>query len=369
MHFKVKKVISILCAASCLASLSGCFLRPVSKNYTYDQVSEELRKEITVKGWDGQVPEGMEVRYVLTRELTKDSSGTVIDYRYEYDSAGRLAAETSVKEKYSIRTAYTYNDDGTLAGKEQRTTGKITGYHIPDHKVEFEYNGEGQLVSYTRIRYDDDTHEETARDVTLYEYENGHLVRAGDATYDYNDDAAPYYEFCAVVNEPDSSADITIRKCFYDEEGLLISEEYGERTRSYEYENGVLTGITVTDKWGYCSYCDAEGNMITETDKDGNLIQRDERNANGDRTCHEEWKNGKHRLKDTYTYVYDDKGNRLSVETEYWSVKDDGTESNFRSVDTYEYDEHGLLTAEVVEVSDRFSRMIVYSYEAILVTA
>ena len=369
MHFKVKKVISILCAASCLASLSGCFLLPVSKNYTYAQVSEELRKEITVNDWDGQVPEGMEVRYVLTRELSKDSSGMVIDHRYDYDNEGRRIAETDVKKNYSIRMSYAYNDDGTLARKEHRTTGKITGYHINDYKVDFEYNDKGQITSYTRIWYADDTLDETSRDVNVYEYENGHLVRAGDSTYDYNDDAAPYYEYIAVVNEPDSSADVTVRKCFYDEEGLLISEEYGERTRSYEYENGVLTGITVTDKWGYCSYCDAEGNMITETDKDGNLIQRDERNANGDRTCHEEWRNGKPRSKDTYTYVYDDKGNRLSVETEYWSVKDDGTESSFRSFHTYEYDEHGLLTAEVVEVSGKFSRMVVYSYEAILVPA
>lgn len=369
MRFKVKKVGSILCTAGCLVSLSGCFLLPVSKNYSYAQVSEELRKEITVKDWDGQVPEGMEVRYVMTRELSKDSSGMVIDHRYDYDNEGRRIAETDIKKNYSIRMSYTYNDDGTLAGKEHRTTGKITGYHIKDYKVDFEYNDKGQITSYTRIWYEDETHEEISRDDNVYEYENGHLVRAGDATYDYNYDSAPYYEYIAVVNEPDSSADVTVRKCFYDEDGLLISEEYGERTRSYEYENGVLTGITVTDKWGYCSEYDAEDNLLTETDIDGNLIIRNTRNGKGDRTCYEEWRDGKPRCKNTYTYVYDDKGNKLSEETEYWSVDGDGKESSFKSIDTYEYDEHGLLTAEYVMIEGRFSRMKVYSYEAILVPA
>ena len=366
MWFNVKKVGSILCAAGCLVSLSGCFLIPGLKTYTYDQVSEELRKEITVKDWNGQVPEGMEVRYVMSRELSKNDSGTVIDYRYEYDDKGRQIASTSVKENYSVRSSSTYNDDGTLAGKESRTTGKVIGYHPGDYKDIFEYNGEGQVVSYTQIIYSDE-HEEVRRNVTVYEYENGHLVRAGEGSYDYNDETAPYYEYCAIVIDSDSSAYVSIRKRFYNEDRLLISEEYNEKTYEYEYENGVLTGKTVTDKWGHLTNCDAEGNVITEYDTDGSLRVRYTRDGRGDTTCYEEWKNGKPRVKNVYTYVYDDKGNRLSQETEYWSVKDDGEEHSFKSVTTYEYDEHGLLTAEFVMIDGRFSRMTVYSYEAILV--
>lgn len=370
MRFKVKKVGSILCTASCLVSLSGCFLIPGTKYLTYDQVSEELRKEITVKDWDGSIPEGMEVRYVVSRELSKNDSGTVIDYRYEYDDKGRQTAVISVDEKYSVRESLTYNDDGTIAVKEHKTTGKITGYHIHDFMVDFDYNDKGKLISCARTTFSDEG-EVDDTSVDEYEYENGHLVRAGNATYDYNDDTAPYYEYCADVSDSFSSGDVKIVKRFYDENRLLITEEYisSEITYNYVYENGVLTGITKTDKWGYCSEYDAEDNLLTETDIDGNLIIRNTRNGKGDRTCYEEWRDGKPRCKNTYTYVYDEKGNKLSEETEFWSVDGDGKESSFKSIDTYEYDEHGLLTAEYVMIEGRFSRMKVYSYEAILVPA
>ena len=368
MRFKAQKIGSILCAASCLISLSGCFLIPGMKTYTYDQVSEELRKEISVTDWDGPVPDGMEVRYVMTRKVWKNDSGTSSDLRYEYDEKGRQTAEISVKEKNSTRASLVYNDDGTLARKEYKTTGKISGYHIQDFEVTYEYNDNAQLVSYKRVSFSDEG-EESRKEVTQFEYENGHLVSDGARTYDYNDDAAPYYEYVALVNDSHSSADVSIKKYFYDENRVLISQknESSETIVNYEYENGVLTGSTATDKWGYCTYYDADDNRLYETDSDGNLIFRYTYNEHGDQASYEEWKDGKPRSKNTSSYVYDENGNMVSLEKEFWSVDSEGKESSFKSKDTYEYDEHGLLIAEYTMIDGRFSRMEVYSYEAILV--
>ena len=368
MRFKIRKTVSILCAAGCLASLSGCFLLPVNKKYTYDQVSEELRKTITISDWDGPVPDGMEVSYVMTRKVYKDNSGTGSDLRYEYDGKGRQTAEISVEEKYSTRASLVYNDDGTLARKEYKTTGKVFGYHIQDYEVTYEYNDNAQLVSYTRVSFSDEG-EESRKTVYKYEYENGHLVSDGDRTYDYNDEAAPYYEYVVLVNDSSSSGDIQIVKYFYDENRILIAEEYNETITNYEYENGVLTGKTATDKWGYCTRTDAEDRVLSCTDADGNLIWRYTYNEHGDQTSYEAWKDGKPSAKNTSSYVYDENGNRVSLEKEFWSVDNDGKESSFKSKDTYEYDEHGLLICEVTEIDGRFTRMEVYSYEAILIPA
>ena len=366
MRFKAQKIVSILCAASCLVSLSGCFRIPGHKTYTYEQISEKLRKEISVKEWEGAVPDGMEVRYVMTRKVWKNDEGTSSDLRYEYDEKGRQTAQISVEEKYSTRASLVYNDDGTLARKEYKTTGKIYGYHVQDYEVTFEYNDNAQLVSCTRVSFSDEG-EESRKTVDKYEYENGHLVSDGDRTYDYNDEAAPYYEYVALVRDDHFSGDVKVVKQFYDENRTLIAEEHDETITEYEYENGVLTGKTSTDKWGSCSRTDAEGKFLTRTDADGTPIWRYTYNEHGDQASYEEWKDGKPRSKNTSSYVYDDNGNKVSLEKEYWSVDTDGKERSFKSKDTYEYDEHGLLICEITEINGRFSRMEVYSYEAILV--
>lgn len=368
MRYKITKIGSILCAASFLVSLSGCLFFPGYKKYTYNQVSEELRKTITVTDWDGPVPDGMEVRYVMTRKVWKDDEGNSSDLRYEYDEKGRQTAEISVEDNHSTRASLVYNDDGTLARKEYKTTGKIYGYHIQDFEVTYEYNDNAQLVSYKRVSFSDEG-EESRKEITQYEYENGHLVSDGNRTYDYNDDAAPFYEYVVNVSDSHSSADVSIKKCFYDENRVLISEknESSETIVNYEYENGVLTGSTATDKWGYCTHYDADGNRLYETDSDGNYIFRYTYNEHGDQLSYEEWKDGKPRSKNTSSYVYDENGNRVSLEKEFWSVDSDGKERSFKSKDTYEYDEHGLLISEVSEIDGRFNRMEVYSYEAILV--
>ena len=368
MRYKARKVGSILCAASCLISLSGCLSLPKTKTYTYDEISEELRKDISVTDWDGPVPDGMEARYVMTRKVYKDDSGNGHDIRYEYDDKGRQIAEISVEEKSSTRSSLVYNDDGMPARKDYKTTGKVTGYHINDYEVTYEYNDNAQLVSCTRVSYNDEG-EERQRDDTVYEYENGHLVRAGENTYDYNDDAAPYYEYVALVNDSHFSGDVKIVKRFYDENGLLISEEYDQTVTDFEYENGVLTGKKETNRKGICTRMDADGRYLSNTDPDGILNWRYKYNEYGDQVCYEEWKNGKARVRNDSSYVYDENGNRLSLEKKFWSVKEDGTESSFKSTETYEYDEHGLLLCAVTEIDGRFTRMEVYSYGAVLIPA
>lgn len=362
------KAVSVICAASCLLSMTGCFLisgksGKNSKN-SYENVSEELNKCIEVKDWDGQVPDGMEVKYVMTRKVYKDYQGTTSDYTFEHDSAGRETAMRSDNDKVPSRVLRTFNDDGTVASKEKVTEGKIYGYHTPDFKATFEYNDNGQIVSFS---YRDENDEET--ETTKYEYENGHLIRGEGKDYTYNDTELPYYDYVAEVSEEYEGRHVRILKYYYDENWVMTSKDTGESTVTYEYENGVIAGSTSVDQWGYVSVYDAEGNLLTKHDKDGNLLIKNTYNEHGHCISQEEWRDGKQTSRNTATCEYDKNGNRTVMKKDFWSVNSDGEERSFSASYTYQYDEHGLLLSEVSEISGRFDCMTVYSYEAILVPA
>ena len=247
------------------------------------------------------------------------------------------------------------------------TTGEIRGYRTPDFKAEFKYNGDGQLVSYSETMVLNDGSEETSTEE--YEYENGHLIRGEGKDFQYNDKELPYYDYVAEVYEDYEGRDVRIVKYFYDENWVKISRETDESTVTYEYENGVLTGSSSVDQWGYVSVYDAEDHLLTTHDKDGNLITHNEYNEHGDNIFHEDWRDGKCNSRHTTTYKYDDRGNLIELNRDFWSVNRDGEENAFSSRDTYEYDEHGILITEVTWISGSFSNMTVYSYEAILVPA
>lgn len=367
MRTRLINSISILCAASCLLSLPGCFLKRITKTYTYEEASEELLKCLEVKDWDGEVPDGMEVKYVMTRKVYMDYEGHLYDYRYENDSEGRETAQISDKDKATIRVSRTFNDDGTIASKEKVTTGEIRGYRTPDFKTEFEYNGDGQLVSYSETMVLNDGSEETSTEE--YEYENGHLIRGEGKDFQYNDKELPYYDYVAEVYEDYEGRDVRIVKYYYDENWVRTSRETDESTVTYKYENGVLISSSSVDQWGYVSVYDAEEHLLTTHDKDGNLRTHNEYNEHGDNILQEDWRDGKCTSRNTATYEYDDRGNHTVQNKDFWSVNSDGEERSFSSRDTYEYDEHGLLISEVTEINGRFSHMTVYSYEAILVPA
>ncbi len=371
MRSKPKIFISGLCAAVFLVSVSGCFRVRDTKKYSYEDASEKLLDEATVKEWDGAVPDGMEVRYAVSRRLRMDYEGHLSDTRFEYDKAGRKSAETDVEEKLTVRVSITYNDDGTVAGKEKESTGKkVTGYYQPDYIVSYEYDDDGHLISFSRtVKKDNDT-DEPEKSITELEYENGFLVRIDDTEYQYNDTELPYYQYVVEVSDDLNNSYFTVNKCFYDENWVMTSMEKGERTIVYEYDgDGVITGWTSNDRWGRSTFYDADGVFRYEVDADGEMLRRDTYNEYGDIICQENWRDGKYSSKNDATYEYDANGNKTVQNKEYWSVNSDGEEHSFESKTTYVYDEHGLLISEVTEISGKFNSMTVYAYEAILVPA
>lgn len=368
--YSIRKISSIALASCILVSLTGCPLHmPVSKP-TIDQetAEEDLRDEIKVTDWNGEVPDGMEIMYVCNRTIRLDYEQHRDEKLYEHDGFGRVTATVSVEEKGTKRLQLTYNDDGTIAEKEYVKDGNFTGYQLPDYTTEYTYNDKGQLTAYSKVMINLSGNE--TKKAVEFEYENGHLVRIDgmeddDMEYNYNFDTLPYYEF--VVEVDDTDADYTVIKNYYDENNLLTASEKGEIRTDYEYENGVLTGWSQTNNNNSVNYYNAEGTLLSNVNSKGELTLRNTLNDHGDIILYESWKDGKLKAKYSSEYEYDSDGNIVTEVKEYWSKKDDGGEHSFTSVDTYEYDEHGLLISEVNMIDEKFMSMTVYSYEAILV--
>jgi len=370
--YSIRKISSIALASCILVSLTGCPLHmPVSKpTIDQDTAEEDLRDEIKVTDWNGEVPDGMEIMYVCNRTIRLDYEQHRDEKLYEHDGFGRVTATVSVEEKGTKRLQLTYNDDGTIAEKEYVKDGNFTGYQLPDYTTEYTYNDKGQLTAYSKVMINLSGNE--TKKAVEFEYENGHLVRSDsmednidDMEYDYNFDTLPYYEF--VVEVDDTDADYTVIKNYYDENNLLTASEKGEIRTDYEYENGVLTGWSQTNNNNSVNYYNAEGTLLSNVNSKGELTLRNTLNDHGDIILYESWKDGKLKAKYSSEYEYDSDGNIVTEVKEYWSKKDDGGEHSFTSVDTYEYDEHGLLISEVNMIDEKFMSMTVYSYEAILV--
>ena len=366
----IRKISSIALASCILVSLTGCPLHmPVSKpTIDLDTAEEDLRDEIKVTDWNGEVPDGMEIMYVCNRTIRLDYEQHRDEKLYEHDGFGRVTATVSVEEKGTKRLQLTYNDDGTIAEKKYVKDGNFTGYQLPDYTTEYTYNDKGQLTAFSKVMINLSGNE--TKNTVEFEYENGHLVLSDgmeddDIEYGYNFDTLPYYEYVVEVNDTD--ADFTVIKNYYDENNLLTASEKGDIRTDYEYENGVLTGWSQTNNSNSVNYYNAEGTLLSNVNSKGELTLRNTLNDHGDRILYESWKDGKLKAKDSSEYEYDSDGNIVTKVTEYWSVNDDGEEHSFTSVHTYEYEEHGLLISEVNMIDERFTSMTVYSYEAILV--
>ena len=374
--YSIRKISSIALASCILVSLTGCPLHmPVSKpTIDQDTAEEDLRDEIKVTDWNGEVPDGMEIMYVCNRTIRLNYEQHRDEKLYEHDGFGRVTATVSVEEKGTKRLQLTYNDDGTIAEKKYVKDGNFMGYQIPDYTTEYTYNDKGQLTAYSKVMINLSGNE--TKKAAEFEYENGHLVRINgmeddidDMEYDYNFDTLPYYEF--VVEVDDTDADYFVIKNYYDENNLLTASEKGEIRTTYEYENGVLTGWSQTNfhnnNSNSVSYYNAEGTLLYIENGKGELWIRNTLNDHGDIILYESWKNGELDEKHSSEYEYDADGNIVTEVTEYWSKNNDGEEESFTSVHTYEYEEHGLLISEVDMIGEKFMSMTVYSYEAILV--
>ena len=362
---RIKKLSCAVLASCVLVSLSGCSIPFI--NISAKKAAKELTPEISVTDWEGDVPEGMEVTYVCSREIYMNSTRDKSDTLYEYDGYGRQTGIIEDSFSGDSESHVIYNDDGTIAERsfaDKRTS----GYRPKNYTFTYTYNDKGQLASYNAVfiePYGDRARDEESGE---FVYENGHLVSDGENEYDYNFDTLPYYEYVVEVNE-DSDNVFKIAKYYYDENNVLTAKEIKDNRTDYQYEDGVLTGWVLTYSMGTQYVYDAEGNSLCVLDADGNTSQSWTYNDRGDVITHEIFNiAGLTGSASTYTYdyEYDSDGNKVKVTEEYRRERD-GKETVSTYETTYEYEEHGLLISEVHMSGKRFLHMTVYSYEAILV--
>ena len=370
----LKRISCILCAALLMLSMTGCFfLRRSTASTSFDEeklrkkVTEDLTNEISVTDWNGNVPDGMEVKYVVVKEVYRDDRSRDTKL-YDYDKAGRVIYYKSDSSTYSKEWKLVYNGDGTIARREYRSL-KARGSALagPDYTAEYEYNDKKQLVSFSYITNGHFTYK--------FEYENGHLVHTdlyGGKDYTYSTESE-YYDYCVVVSDDinigNEDNDIRICKRTYADDTFekVLTEQYenDERVIQFEYNGSELTGSYYIDQWGRTHKFDANGNLSAELDKDGSVLEKWEYNENGDTVLFEQYDNGVLVDKTTTSVSYDGAGNKQTKTSDFWYVMD-GEEKTFTAKTTYSY-RNGLLVSELDEIDGDFSSLKVYAYKAILV--
>ena len=79
-----------------MLSMTGCFFlrrSTASTSFDYEElrktVTEDLTNEISVTDWNGNVPDGMEVKYVVVKEVYRNDRSRDTEL-YDYDKAGRV---------------------------------------------------------------------------------------------------------------------------------------------------------------------------------------------------------------------------------------------------------------------------------------
>ena len=342
--------------------MSGCFNLLFGKNTTalkgkhYKEMLAELEEGNMVKDWEGSVPSGMEVSYVLVKEQRVDDNDNYNKEEYGYDGKGVIVFASEPKN---------------LVGIVDKILPFPTGDYYKDGKFYcYEYNAAGQLVSYEKTELERGGVE---RVDYIYD-EDGHLAAvessdtySNNTEYTSNFETLPYYEYVVVANDDYSSFDVDIIQRFYDEDGLVISEINGNITTTYEYENGVLTGYRSGSDYGTTVY-DAEGNSIRYISGSGNTEDISEYNEHNDRILYQDIDNGEVVKEVVTEYKYDKNGNKLEESSRFTGTYSSGEEYDFVSVYTYTYDEHGLLISEENRIDGSFVSLETYNYEAILVS-
>lgn len=370
----LKRISCILCAALLMLSMTGCFFlrrSTASTSFDYEElrktVTEDLTNEISVTDWNGNVPDGMEVKYVVVKEVYRNDRSRDTEL-YDYDKAGRVIYYKSDSSAYTDEWKLAYNDDGTIARREYRSLkARGSAPACPDYTAEYEYNDKKQLVSFSYTTNGHLTYK--------FEYENGHLVHTdlyGGKDYTYSTESE-YYDYCVVVsddiNTSNEQDDIRICKRTYAddtfEKVLTEQYEYDEWVTQFEYNGSELTGSYYIDQWGRTHKFDANGNLSAELDKDGSVLEKWEYNENGDRVLYERYDNGVLVDKTTTSVLYDGAGNKQTETSDFWYVMD-GEEKTFTAKTTYSY-RNGLLVSELDEIDGDFSSLKVYAYKAILV--
>ena len=376
MRITFKRISIIIFAAVCLLSITGCFLNPFKrssgksasdKGLTYEEASDKLLKEYSVQDYSGQVPDGMEIKYVVVKEVYMDNYENRRDYEYDYDKAGRQTVLIDYFHVCNTRETLTFNDDGTLAKKEYKKLTKDYGSHGNDYVAEYKYNENKQIVSYTV------TEENQPVKTYNFEYENGHLI-SGDVfdknqKYDYSTSGQCYDYGVKVRDSFHYGYEAYVVKRYYADDTftrIVMEEDYNSDLIHYEYDGDLMTGWYYVDERSRTHKYDARGNFIGIDEADGSCIEKSEFNEKNDRTLHLVYEDGKLVNKVTSVFEYDSKGYKLSETSNFWYIHE-GKEGTFISTTKYDYDDRGLLRAEVVMIDDRFANMTVYAYKAIIV--
>lgn len=355
-------VISVIGIA---VSATGCFgLGKSDKNMK--ALQEEIDKADFVEEWSGDIPDGMEVMYVLTKNKSVSTNDNLDEYEYEYDDQGRQVVSVDIREKGYIRLERTYDENGLIIRKAQSHDGYVGSAPFNDCEYLFDYNDNGQLISYTYKSNDKTEKYEFA-------YEDGHLISRSDngtlmMEYDYSFDTAPYYESVVIVEDSYGAEPPSVLTRYYDEDGLIISQGDDDHTVTYVYENGEIVRSIKENRSGTFTYS-ASGKYLETSLGGGREVTTYEYNDYDDLVYYSVERDGEINYEKTVTYTYDADGNKTSRVENIRSVYD-GKESNYGSTTTYTYD-HGLL---VVEAEDGDNGKLacstnVYYYKAILVPA
>ena len=340
----MKKLVTMLCVAAMIVTLSGCGGNP-----------SDAGADVT------QTPS--------TSEQSADSNAETTDTA-EADTAERPEV---LKEGIVTRKAsYYHSTDGDVLGCEElyNNDGKIVkitmdevyGDNMPHYLslpayvgvTEYEYDGNGNLIKETWNGMTESTVKEYDANGLLigskHKYTD-HSEYDEDRTYSYEKDAEGnpvkgYY----INNLVDNSGAYE-----YDDAGNIISGTFDARHMIYEleYANGVKTKETEYVRWagktedavGHVSEYDSNGNKIhfTDYDEDGNVRTeyQDEFDSDGKLKTHTYLVLDGQQTNSGLEYVYDAEGsciNNLVVNNGV--VEDQNADDRYE----YEYDENGNVS-------------------------
>ena len=85
-----KKIVSVVCIFGLTFSVTGCFLLGKVKSHkNYEAMLASVAEGNLVEERTGDIPEGMEVQYALTKKQSVGESDHLYEFLYEYDDQGR----------------------------------------------------------------------------------------------------------------------------------------------------------------------------------------------------------------------------------------------------------------------------------------
>ena len=369
-----KKIGSIIFIANLMLSMTGCFnLFGLGKSTeNQDAVREAIAEGNFVEEWKGDIPEGMEVAYVLVKDQQVTVNDNLFEYLYKYDDQGRLVYYCDVRSNGYKLFETAYDDNGNIISKKQTHEGYVGSAGFPDIEIEYKYNDDGLLVYYkTTQLYNDTVYEH------FLEYdENGHLISLTDGNgnireFEVNLEEIPYYETVAVISDVIEATEPDFVTMYYNGGGYLIKEQTDKYVITYQYDNGEVYQSTkeFTNSDLKNTY-DANGNILSSSMSSAGELEVTEYqyNEHNDLILYEVTKGGVLKSRASYSYEYDENGNMITKTTESYRITDKGEEYDLITVDMYTYDEHGLLVTDEHSFDDGgFQELHVYYYKAILV--